>query len=89
MEQVTSIGGMPTTCPRYQSGFEHERELQTVAAARFVEELVGQRSMHVVLVGDFDADPEATTARFWCGRQSFSTGRRSRCLVDAGSRRGI
>jgi len=43
--------------PSYQLGFEYERELQAVAAARFVEEFVWERSIHVVLAGDFDADP--------------------------------
>jgi endonuclease/exonuclease/phosphatase family metal-dependent hydrolase len=67
--------------PSYQLGFEYERELQTVAAARFVEELVGERKMHVVLTGDFDADPDAASVRFWCGRQSL--GGMSVCYLDA------
>jgi endonuclease/exonuclease/phosphatase family metal-dependent hydrolase len=67
--------------PSWQWGFEHERELQAVAAARFVEELVGERNMHVVLAGDFDADPEAASIRFWCGRQSL--GGLSVCYRDA------
>ncbi len=66
--------------PSYQLGFEYERELQTVAAARFVEEFVGERSMHVVLAGDFDADPDAASVRFWCGRQSL--GGMSVCYRD-------
>ena len=67
--------------PSYQLGFEYERELQTVAAARFVEELVGERNLHVVLAGDFDADPDAASVRFWCGRQSL--GGMSVCYRDA------
>jgi endonuclease/exonuclease/phosphatase family metal-dependent hydrolase len=67
--------------PSYQLGFEYERELQAVAAARFVEELVAERSMHVVLAGDFDADPAAASVRFWCGRQSLSG--MSVCYRDA------
>jgi endonuclease/exonuclease/phosphatase family metal-dependent hydrolase len=67
--------------PSYQLGFEIERELQAVAAARFVEELIGWRSMHVVLAGDFDADPDAASVRFWCGRQSL--GGMSVCYRDA------
>ncbi len=44
--------------PSWQLGFEHEREQQAVAAARFVEELVGQRDVnHVVLAGDFKPPP--------------------------------
>ena len=57
--------------PLWQLNFEHERELQAVAAARFVEELVGRRSVYVVLAGDFDADPDAASVRFWSGRQSL------------------
>jgi endonuclease/exonuclease/phosphatase family metal-dependent hydrolase len=41
--------------------FEHEREPQTVFAARFVEELIGRRGVHVVLAGDFDAAPDAAS----------------------------
>jgi len=69
--------------PSWQLDFEHERELQAVAAARVVEELVAQRSspMHVVLAGDFDADPESASVRFWCGRQSL--GGMSVCYRDA------
>jgi endonuclease/exonuclease/phosphatase family metal-dependent hydrolase len=67
--------------PSYQLNFEYERELQAVAAARFIEKLVGQRSTHVVLAGDFDADPEAASVRFWCGRQSL--GGMSVCYRDA------
>jgi endonuclease/exonuclease/phosphatase family metal-dependent hydrolase len=67
--------------PSYQLGFEYERELQAVAAAQCVEELVGGRSMHVVLAGDFDADPNAASVRFWCGSQSL--GGMSVCYRDA------
>lgn len=57
--------------PNYQYDYELERELQAVAAARFVEELVGGRPLHVVLAGDFDAYPDAASVRFWKGRQSL------------------
>jgi endonuclease/exonuclease/phosphatase family metal-dependent hydrolase len=67
--------------PSYQLGFEYERELQAVAAARFVENFVRERKMHVVLAGDFDADPEAASVRFWCGRQSLAG--MSVCYRDA------
>ena len=68
--------------PSWQGGFEHERELQAVAAAQFIEELVGECSTHVVLVGDFDAVPDAASIRFWSGRQSL--GGMSVCYRDAG-----
>jgi endonuclease/exonuclease/phosphatase family metal-dependent hydrolase len=57
--------------PSYQFDYEHERELQAVAAARLLEELAGQRRRHVVVAGDFDATPDAASVRFWCGRQSL------------------
>jgi endonuclease/exonuclease/phosphatase family metal-dependent hydrolase len=57
--------------PSWQLSFEYERELQAVAAARFIEDLVGRRNAHVVMAGDFDAVPDATSVRFWTGRQSL------------------
>jgi endonuclease/exonuclease/phosphatase family metal-dependent hydrolase len=67
--------------PSYQLSFELERELQTVAAARFIEDLVGGRDLHVVLAGDLDADPDAASIRFWTGRQTL--GGMSVCYRDA------
>jgi endonuclease/exonuclease/phosphatase family metal-dependent hydrolase len=67
--------------PNWQLDFEYERELQAVAAARVLEELVGKRRLHVVLAGDFDADPHAASVRFWSGRQSL--GGMSVCYRDA------
>ena len=57
--------------PSWQYGYEHERELQAVATARFVEEQLADRDLHVVLAGDFDATPDAASVRFWTGRQSL------------------
>jgi endonuclease/exonuclease/phosphatase family metal-dependent hydrolase len=57
--------------PNWQYGYGHERELQAVTAARFVEELLAGRDRHVVLAGDFDDPPEAASIRFWTGRQSL------------------
>jgi endonuclease/exonuclease/phosphatase family metal-dependent hydrolase len=57
--------------PAWQWGFEHERELQAVDAARFIEDLAGDHRAHVVLAGDFDATPDAASMRFWRGRQSL------------------
>jgi endonuclease/exonuclease/phosphatase family metal-dependent hydrolase len=53
--------------PDWQLDHEHERELQTVAAARRLNELQG----HVIVAGDFDADPQATSVRFWTGRHAL------------------
>ena len=67
--------------PSYQLAFEHERELQAVAAARVVEDLVDDHRPHVVLAGDFDAEPDMASMRFWRGRQSL--GDMSVCYRDA------
>jgi endonuclease/exonuclease/phosphatase family metal-dependent hydrolase len=68
--------------PSWQLGFERERELQAVAAARLVEGLVGQReASHVVLAGDFNATPDSASVRFWRGLQSL--GDTSVCYRDA------
>lgn len=57
--------------PHWQLNFERERELQAVVAAGFVEEQIQHTSRQVILVGDFDADPESASIRFWSGRQSL------------------
>jgi endonuclease/exonuclease/phosphatase family metal-dependent hydrolase len=58
--------------PNWQITYERERELQALEAARAIERLVGDRAMHVVLAGDFDARPETGSVRFWTGRQSLA-----------------
>jgi endonuclease/exonuclease/phosphatase family metal-dependent hydrolase len=50
---------------------QHERELQAVVTARLVEELRDREPGHVILAGDFDADPDATSVRFWTGRHAL------------------
>jgi endonuclease/exonuclease/phosphatase family metal-dependent hydrolase len=55
--------------PSWKPELERERELQTVKAARAVEELAGDRA--VVLAGDLDATPDAASVRFLRGRQSL------------------
>jgi endonuclease/exonuclease/phosphatase family metal-dependent hydrolase len=55
--------------PAWKPEHEYERELQTVAAARAIEERAGSR--HVVLAGDLDATPDAASIRFLRGRQSL------------------
>jgi endonuclease/exonuclease/phosphatase family metal-dependent hydrolase len=68
--------------PNWQLTFEHERELQTVIAARTIEEIAeGREGLHVVLAGDLDATPDAASVRFWRGRQSL--GSMSVCYRDA------
>jgi len=57
--------------PSWKPQLERERELQTVAAVRRVEELVAERARHVVLAGDLDATPDAASIRFLRGLQSL------------------
>jgi endonuclease/exonuclease/phosphatase family metal-dependent hydrolase len=57
--------------PSWKPQMELERELQTVAAARAVEGMVAERPRHVVLAGDLDAVPDASSIRFLTGRQSL------------------
>ena len=67
--------------PLYRLDGERERELQAVAAARLVEAVVPDPDRHVVLLGDFDARPDAACMRFWTGRQSLDG--TSVCYHDA------
>lgn len=57
--------------PSFRLGLERERELQAVAAASRLEELVSRHGGHVVLAGDFDAVPTSASMRFWTGLQSL------------------
>jgi endonuclease/exonuclease/phosphatase family metal-dependent hydrolase len=75
-QPVRFVNHFPSWKPRQ----ELERERQAVQAARRLEELSG----HVVVAGDFDADPDAASMRFWTGRQSL--GGFSVCYRDAWAR---
>jgi endonuclease/exonuclease/phosphatase family metal-dependent hydrolase len=57
--------------PTWHLGYALERELQAVAAARFIEKQAFERDVHVILAGDFDDPPESSSIRFWTGRQSL------------------
>ncbi|MEU4191662.1 endonuclease/exonuclease/phosphatase family protein [Kribbella sp. NPDC026611] len=57
--------------PDWQLTHEAERERQTVAVARFIEGLVGDSRVPVVVAGDMDATPDAASIRFWIGKQSL------------------
>jgi len=50
---------------------ERERELQAVAVVRRVEEMVAGQPAHVVLGGDFNAEPHSSSMRFLTGRTSL------------------
>jgi endonuclease/exonuclease/phosphatase family metal-dependent hydrolase len=54
--------------PSWPFGYELERQQQAVAAARALEEHA-PRVDHVIVLGDFDATPDAASMRFWRGRQ--------------------
>src|SRR2546421_728372 len=77
--------GATTSAPRLicrrQLHQAHERALQAVAAAGFLDELAADRARHVILAADLDADPESASARFWTGRQALSG--TSVCYRDA------
>jgi endonuclease/exonuclease/phosphatase family metal-dependent hydrolase len=65
--QVLVVGHGPSWSVRS----EVERELQAVAVVRRIEELVTDQSVHVVVGGDFNAEPVASSVRFWTGRKSL------------------
>jgi hypothetical protein len=67
--------------PDYQLDHEHERSLQTVKAARVLEELVAESPGHVILAGDLDADAGADSIRFLTGRHVIDG--TSVCFRDA------
>jgi endonuclease/exonuclease/phosphatase family metal-dependent hydrolase len=50
---------------------EVERELQALAVVRHIEDLVADQPGHVVVGGDFNAEPAASSVRFWTGRTSL------------------
>ena len=68
--------------PSHQPSYEFERELQSVAAARLIEEMVDRLGMrHVVMAGDFNADPDASSVAYWRGERSLEG--TSVCYRDA------
>lgn len=67
--------------PSWKLDQAHERELQAVAAARFLHEFAEGRARHVILTADLDTDPDAASVRYWTGRQAL--GGTSVCYRDA------
>jgi endonuclease/exonuclease/phosphatase family metal-dependent hydrolase len=67
----------------WQLTAEHERELEAVAVARWIERLVAGRRLHVVIAGDLNAAPDAASVRFLLGLQSLEG--TSVCYRDAWS----
>ena len=56
--------------PSWPFPYEHEREQQAVLAARTLEEHIGDRDVHAVVLGDFDATPDAASMLFLRGRRA-------------------
>ncbi|MCV2457810.1 endonuclease/exonuclease/phosphatase family protein [Streptomyces sp. ICN988] len=70
--------------PSWPYGWEREREMQALVAARLAESAAAERSLrHTVLLGDFDATPQAASMRFLQGLQSLEG--ESVCFQDAWS----
>jgi endonuclease/exonuclease/phosphatase family metal-dependent hydrolase len=67
--------------PSWPFPFELEREHQAVLVARALEKHIGDRELHAVVLGDFDATPDSASMQFWRGRRS-SAGM-SVCYQDA------
>src|SRR5438094_2130824 len=61
--------------PCWQLAYEYERELQAKAAGLFVEELVGERRIHVIVAGDLTDPPDSASVGFWTGRRRPSGAR--------------
>jgi endonuclease/exonuclease/phosphatase family metal-dependent hydrolase len=55
--------------PSWPFPFELEREAQAVMTARALEEHIGDRDVHAVVLGDFDATPDSASLSFWRGRR--------------------
>jgi endonuclease/exonuclease/phosphatase family metal-dependent hydrolase len=56
--------------PSWQFGYEYEREQQALAAARLLESHAPDVA-HIIVLGDFDATPDAASMQFWRGRRSL------------------
>ncbi len=71
VELDTPVGRMLVTHhkPSWPLPFEREREEQAVLVARAIEEHLGDRDLHALVLGDFDATPDSAGMRFWRGRQ--------------------
>lgn len=67
--------------PSWKLDLEAEREEQALRLIRAVEPVVRRPDRHVIIAGDLDADPDATSIRFLTGRHSL--GGVSVCFRDA------
>ena len=55
--------------PSWPFPFELEREAQAVLVVRAIEQHIGDRDVHAVVLGDFDATPDSASLSFWRGRR--------------------
>ena len=55
--------------PTWPFPYELEREAQAVLLARTLEEHIGDRDVHAVVLGDFDATPDSASLSFLRGRR--------------------
>ncbi|HYH35727.1 MAG TPA: endonuclease/exonuclease/phosphatase family protein [Nocardioides sp.] len=71
VELVTPLGPMLVAHhkPSWPFPFELEREQQAVLVARALEDRIGDRELHAVVLGDFDATPDSASMQFWRGRR--------------------
>jgi endonuclease/exonuclease/phosphatase family metal-dependent hydrolase len=58
--------------PSWPFGYEYEREQQALAAARAIERHADALGAHAIVLGDFDATPDAASMQFWRGRRSLA-----------------
>lgn len=57
--------------PSWQPGYKRERELQSLQASEFLQRVLAGKDLPVILLGDFDAAPDAASIRFWIGRETL------------------
>ena len=83
MELGTPLGPLVVAhhTPSWPFPYEHEREQQAVLAARTLEKHIGGRDVHAVVLGDFDATPDAASMLFLRGRRAVDG--LSVCYQDA------
>jgi endonuclease/exonuclease/phosphatase family metal-dependent hydrolase len=55
--------------PSWPFPFEYEREQQAVLVAGALEDHIGPRDVHAIVLGDFDATPDSASLEFWRGRR--------------------
>jgi endonuclease/exonuclease/phosphatase family metal-dependent hydrolase len=55
--------------PSWPFPFEREREAQAVLAAQTLEAHIGDREVHALVLGDFDATPDSASLSFWRRRR--------------------